>query len=322
MSTSRSELSSSPPLPPQAPQTVALARQRRRLTALAEPPWLHSEVARRLAEKLDAILMEPVAWLDWSGRLGGAASGVVQRYPQAQRWVHEPDDLLAQRAAADWQAEQASQPKPWWARWKKGASGPAPILRRLDQFPEGWPQEGAGMLWANMSLHASADVDALAVQWHRVLRTDGFLMCSGLGPDTAKELRWVYDAMGWGLPTIRFIDMHDLGDALVKAGFADPVMDMERLTLTWPNAEAMLREWQSWGGNVAGGRFQGCRTPRWRLDLIQALESGLRRPDGLLGLTVELIYGHAVKPLPKVAMLPEARVSLEDMRKLVKARGH
>ena len=146
-------------------------------------------------------------------------------------------------------------------------------------------------------------------------------MCSGLGPDTARELRAIYRTMGWSLPTIDFIDMHDLGDELVKAGFADPVMDMERLTLTWETPQAMLKELRTWGGNVAVGRHAGLKTPRWRDDLLNLLAQRLARPDGRLGLTIEVVYGHAIKPEPRIKVEPETRVSIDDMRRMVRKQG-
>lgn len=306
--------------PPEAPQAAALARQQRRLsTALIdEPAWLHAEVARRLGDKLDAILLKPAQWLDWSGHLGGTADVVSRRHPESVRWALETDDALIARALRQWQAEQERE-RPWWAPWKQ--SMPARVLRGPEDRPPHWPKQGVDMLWANMSLHATADVDALAQQWHAALDVGGFLMCSGLGPDTFKELRPVYAEMGWGLPTVRFIDMHDLGDALGKAGFADPVMDMERLMLTWADVPTMLKEWQTWGGNVALGRFQGLRTRRWRDQWGATLEKNLRRPDGRLGLTLELVYGHAVKPAPKIPLQAETRFSLDEMRRMVKKQG-
>jgi malonyl-CoA O-methyltransferase len=302
---------------PHAPQLAALARHHRRLAVLGQAPWLHEEIARRLADKLDAILLTPMQWLDWSGRLGGSAEALEKRYAQALRWVLETDAVLAGQATVQW---QATHTKPWWAAWKKTAA--APVLRHAGEQPAGWPVDGVDMLWANMSLHSQGDIDAAMKQWHGQLKTGGFVMCSGLGPDTAHELRAVYSAMGWGVPTVKFIDMHDLGDAMVSAGFADPVMDMEKITLTWPDAHAMLRECRTWGGNVALGRFQGCRTPRWKERLLKSLQEGLMRPDGRLGLTIEVVYGHAIKPLPRVPVAAESRVSLGDMRKMIKGQGH
>jgi len=297
---------------PVAPQAQALRHQARRLARLPEPPWLYQEVARRLADKLDVIRLQPLQWLDWGGFLGGGAPLVQARYPQAQRWVAEPTPELLERSRAQWRAQL---PRAWWAPWRRDID-PA----RLDSAPgpAPWAEQGVQMLWGNMALHAHHDLPQLLKQWHQALAVDGFLMCSGLGPDTARELRQLYRELGWPLPTIDFIDMHDLGDALVEAGFSDPVMDMERITLTWATAEEMLAELRTWGGNVARGRQIGLRTPRWRAQLLTALTQGLRRPDGRLGLTVELVYGHAVKPAPRPRLAPETRVSLDDMKAMIR----
>jgi len=295
-----------------APSAQALKRQSRRLAALPEAPWLHQEVARRLAAKLAPIRLTPSGWIDWSAHLGAGAELVQAQYPQAQRWLVEPDEallgcsqaLVAQLAERSWRTLWRKEvPKVW-------------LQAEVAQAP--WQPDGAQMLWANMTLHASPGLPALMKHWYEQLCVDGFLMCSGLGPDTARELRAVYKELGWPLPTIDFIDMHDLGDELVQAGFADPVMDMEKLTLTWATPQAMLDELRTWGGNVAVGRHAGLRTPRWRDRLLTALADKLTRPDGRLGLTVELIYGHAIKPAPRPKVAPETRVTLQDMRRMVR----
>lgn len=303
------------PLPPVSPQPAALARQLRRLATLPTPPWLHGEVARRLADKLGPIRIEPTHWVDWSAWLGAGAEPVAARYPEARCWLVEPTPALAQRSTQAWQAAHTA---PWWARWRRTTP---PVATMDAPHPEGWPADGVQMVWANMTLHAAADLPDLLAHWHGLLDTNGFLMCSGLGPDTARELRAMYRELGWPLPTIDFVDMHDLGDELVKAGFQDPVMDMERLTLTWPDAEAMLAELRTWGGNVAWGRHAGLRTPRWRVRLLEALQTHCRRPDGRLGLTLELVYGHALKPLPRPRLAAETRVSLDDMKRMVRHGG-
>jgi len=256
--------------------------------------------------------------------------------------VFEPTQALAARSDQQWQDATAMLGASSVAAPQRTASGtfkallgrltagsakapsvadvpqPSPVFHAFNQKPDGWPQEGVGLVWANMALHAETDVPALLRAWHRALKADGFVMCSGLGPDTARELKGVDHQMGWGLPTIDFIDMHDLGDAFVKAGFADPVMDMERLTLTWASAEEMLAELRTWGGNVAHGRHMGLRTPRWRARLLKAMTQALARPDGRLALTVELVYGHAVKPAPRPKLTPETRVSLDDMKAMIR----
>lgn len=303
----------SDPTPPIscAPQPAALRRQMTRLAQLPESPWLHQEVARRLADKLDAIKLMPQSWVDWSAFLGAGTELVQARYPKAKRWAVEPLDALGAR-----RGQQRSQEgfRVLRSLFKRDAD--LVVTEPVVQAP--WLPSGVDLLWANMTLHGAADLPTMMGQWHRHLAVDGFLMCSGLGPDTAKELRAMYQSLGWSLPTIDFVDMHDLGDELVKAGFADPVMDMERLTLTWATPEAMLAELRTWGGNVAFGRFAGWRTPRWRAKLMAAMREHLTRPDGRLGLTLELVYGHAIKPVPRAKVSEETRVSLDDMRTMIK----
>jgi malonyl-CoA O-methyltransferase len=301
---------------PCAPSELALLRQARRMAELGEAPWLHQEVGRRLAEKLAPIKLQPQSWIDWSAFLGASGGLVSDCYPQAQRWLVEPTQGLRQRTQREL-AQSAS--RSWKTLWRKDAPK-AWLAEELAAAP--WlPFGGVQMLWANMALHAHCDLAHMMAQWHRQLAVGGFLMCSGFGPDTARELRALYQAMGWALPTIDFIDMHDLGDELVKAGFADPVMDMERLTLTWETPQAMLAELRCWGGNVSIGRHTGLRTPRWRDDLLGQLGRRLVRPDGRLALTIEVIYGHAIKPEPRIKLEAEARVSLDDMRRMVRKQG-
>ncbi len=308
----------SPPSPPSlppacSPDAAALRHQRLRLAGLQQPPWLHEEVARRLATKLEPIRIEPADWVDWSAWLGVGEGVVAQRYPQARRWVVEPSPELAERSRL-----RARAPGGWLGRLL--SSKPAVLTEPVGQAP--WPRDGVQMLWANMTLHGAPDLKALMAAWHRHLSIGGFLMCSGLGPDTARELRTLYRELGWPMPTIDFIDMHDLGDELLQAGFSDPVMDMERLTLTWATPEAMLDELRTWGGNVSRGRMPGLRTPRWKVGLMERISERLTQADGRIALTVELVYGHAVKPEPRAKVAPETRVSLDDMRRMVRKPGH
>ena len=114
--------------------------------------------------------------------------------------------------------------------------------------------------------------------------------------------------------------MHDLGDMLVQAGFADPVMDQETLTLTWENPRALLAELRSLGGNASPTRWPGLRTPRWRERLHAALQS-LAGLDGRLRLSFEIVYGHAFKAPPRAPLSSGTAVSLEDMRAMVRAAG-
>ena len=174
------------------------------------------------------------------------------------------------------------------------------------------------MLWANMCLHMAAQPQELIAQWHRALAVDGFLMFSCLGPDTLRELRAVYRALGWAPPAHEFTDMHDWGDMLVHAGFAEPVMDMERITLAFDTPERLLAELRELGVNLHPARFAGLRGRAWHDRLRTEIAQHLRGAEGRLTLTFEIIYGHAIKPMPRARMGEESAVPLADMRTMLR----
>jgi malonyl-CoA O-methyltransferase len=290
------------------PPTIdPVAAARWQAQAPAASPWLHEEVARRMQDRLQWMAKPPQSWLDWEPVRGGlqAHALVAQRYPQAQSWVHEPQ---AQRA----EAAHKALGKAWWSmeRWagKQPRFGMPPAGQEVD------------MLWANMQLHMAADPLALLAQWHKALAVDGFVMFSCLGPDTAHELRDAYQRAGWPAAGHSFTDMHDWGDMLVQSGFAEPVMDMERITLTFASPERLLQELRELGCNLHPQRFAGLRGRQWRLDLHQLLDGALRlqEQDGQLALTFEVVYGHAYKPAPRVRAAGESSVPLDDMRAMLR----
>ena len=280
---------------------VAAARWDR--VAPARSPWLHEEVGRRMEDRLQWIRLQPQAWAHWEPVRGGLAAHALleRRYPRAECFVAESDSRRARVAATN-------VARPWWRRWS------APGLHHGCV-----PQGAVQMLWANMALHMSARPQALIEEWHRALAVDGFLMFSCLGPDTLRELRALYRAMEWPAPGHDFTDMHDWGDMLVHAGFAEPVMDMERITLTWETPQRLLEELRELGSNLHPARFPALRGRRWKQRLLQELERVLRQPDGRLALTFEIIYGHAVKPSPKVRIADRSAVSLDDMRAMLQS---
>ncbi|HEY6087999.1 MAG TPA: methyltransferase domain-containing protein [Burkholderiaceae bacterium] len=280
----------------------ALTRVQRRQAQARTAPWLHAEVARRMAERLPVIRLQPDTIVDWWAHAGASEAAFARIYPKARRLRVEASDVprSAGRSSA-----------PWWSlqHWRRET--PA-----IDEA--GVPAEAGQLLWANMMLHAVPDPAALMKAWRRALAVDGFLMFSTLGPDTLGGLRALYRDAGWGAAHAAFTDMHDLGDMLVAAGFADPVMDQERLTLTWATPEALLSELRTLGGNADPTRFAGLRTPRWRARLMDALRERAQ-PDGRIALGFELVYGHAFNPPPRPKMAGETRVPLDDLRSMVRS---
>lgn len=284
----------------QPPTIDPIAASRWQQAPLRESPWLHEEVARRMQERLALIKRQPSHWVHWTPVSGGlqAHALLAERYPNAVSTVFEISPARAVQAAAALKA-------PWWTpqRWlNRQAQVTTQLLNPVQ------------MLWANMGLHMAADPQALIAQWHEALQVDGFLMFSCLGPDTLMELRSLYKSLGWPAPSHEFTDMHDWGDMLVAAGFAEPVMDMERITLTFETPQRLLQELRGLGHNLHLGRFHALRGRQWHAQLLQALA------DQPLQLTFEVIYGHAFKPEQKLNVAAHSEISLAQMRSAL-ARG-
>ena len=293
----------------QRPPTLdPIAVDRWQRNAPAVSPWLHEEIARRMLDRLSWIKRQPARWSHWGAVRGGLQihAELARRFAKSSCFVVEEQERLACVARKEIAID-------WWNPKRLGVAKPvfeAPPLASCD------------MVWANMQLHEVADPQSLLMQWHTALAVDGFLMFSCLGPDTAREVHALYAAMGWPVAGAKLTDMHDWGDMLVAAGFAEPVMDMERITLSFETAERLLKELAEIGRNVHPARFQALRGRGWRRQLIRTLEEqGTRDAAGKLILTFEVVYGHAIKAPPKIKMSPLSSVSVADMRSMLgKAR--
>ena len=283
-----------PPLDPVA------AKRWERLAAQSPAAWLHDEVAKRMAQRLVLMRTQPTHWAHWQPSLGGWSSQeiVSGQYPQARCTVVESEGLLLL------QARQKLTP-PWWNRWRNRLPG---FALSLDQ--------PAQMVWANMGLHMQARPQALMAQWHAALAPEGFVMFSCLGPDTLRSLKGIYSQQAWPPAAHDFTDMHDWGDMLLEAGFAQPVMDMEHITLTYPDVPSLLAELRTLGRNLHPQRFSGLRGKNWLTSLHQALAQGLISPQssGRLVLNFEVIYGHAFKATAKALSSDTAHISVQDLR--------
>lgn len=289
---------------------VALARAVARLQRAPQAPWLHGEVARRMAERLAVVKRQPAVVVDWGARTGASRETLARAYPQAGIVAVDPG---ASAASPSTTAHGAA--RRWWQRLAPAA---APRSMTVDQLAAAAPGS-AQLLWANMGLHAAVNPLSWMRLWQRTLAVDGFLMFSTLGPGTLQRLGALYAAEGWPAPFAPFVDMHDLGDLLVEAGFADPVMDQETLTLTWPDGASALAELRQLGANVALQRTRGLRTPRWRDRLSALLQRRLAGTDGRVALEFEIVYGHAFQPPPRVKVAPVAEVPLDQLRAMARS---
>ncbi len=280
-----------------------VASQRWQQMRVQASPWLHEEVARRMEERLEWIKLKPARWASWAPLRGGleAQALLSKRYPDAECFIVESSTQHAQAALNYFK-------NPWWKpqHWTQKLPSISPFAPETLQ-----------MVWANMALHMASEPQSLIAQWHQALAVDGFLMFSCLGPDTLLEMRSLYQRMGWPAASHDFTDMHDWGDMLVSAGFAEPVMDVEHIALSFETPERLLAELRTLGRNLHPQRFAGLRGRNW----LQSLHRGLKTPqrDGQtesqpIKLTFEVIYGHAIKPAKRLAVAPQTNLSLAEMR--------
>ena len=279
---------------------VAAARWARQLPSGASP-GLHEEVARRMEERLQWIVHQPRQWVHWAPLQGG-----VQAHGMLTKRYSDSECFLIEGRMEQAQAARKLIAPSWWKR--------LPWSGARTQFRA--PEKPVQMLWDNMALHMDANPVALIERWHQLLDVDGFLMFSCLGPDTLRELRPVYAALGWPPPAHEFTDMHDWGDMLAGIGFAEPVMDMERIALSFETPQRLLLELRGLGRNLGSRRFQGLRGRRWRQQLLDAIGQELSDPadGGRVKLSFEIIYGHAFKPAPRVKVSAQSNISLQQMR--------
>jgi len=237
------------------------------------------EVASRMLERLDLVRMQPACALDLGSGTGGLARALLQRYPQAR--IIALDFSLSML--------RAGRPlRPFWAPWR--AREPQLLCATMEHIP--LADACCDMVCSNLAIEWSTAPELLLSEVRRILRRGGLFMFSTLGPDTLRELRAAATDAG---PAHPLADMHDVGDALLREGFADPVMEVERLTLTYPNVHALLRELRASGcATRTAPRTRGLRGRAWLAEIERAYAAYER--DARIPASFELVYGHAWKP--------------------------
>ncbi len=248
---------------------------------------LQREVCVRMLEKLDIIRLAPARVLDVGSGTGWGTRQLGQRYKKAE--------VIALDIAFG-MLQAAKGTSGWWHKLFPGSR-----QRFLCADAEALPlaAQSVDMVWSNLALQWCNDLPATFAGLHRVLRNDGLLMFSTFGPDTLNELRVAFSGVDGYSHTSRFADMHDVGDMLVTAGFADPVMEMERITLTYNDVRAVMQDLRSIGAhNATAGRVLGLMGKAKWSRVLGNYET-LRR-DGKLPATFEVVYGHAWKVKPRI----------------------
>ena len=239
---------------------------------------LQATVRDELLRRLEVLRMEPAVVVDLGAGTGQASIALKRRYPGGR--------VVAMDIAHGMLLQ---------ARKRQT------LLRRFDRvvadaaaLPLG--NASVDMLFSSLMLQWCNDPDRVLRECRRVLRPGGVLHFTTLGPDTLVELRQAWQAADPGHAHVnRFIDMHDLGDALVRAGFAEPVLDVERYTLTYDDARGLMRDLKAIGAhNSTAGRARGL-TGKSALARMLAAYEGFRRA-GKLPATYEVVFAQAWCP--------------------------
>jgi malonyl-CoA O-methyltransferase len=264
------------------PFDIDLARVRRSFGRSARAydaaAVLQKRVRDELLERLDVVRLEPQAVLDLGAGTGHASLALKRRYRSSQ---------VIALDLAEGMLREAGGRQTLLRRFRR-VCGEAAALPLRDASVD--------LVFSNLMLQWCQDPDAVFGEIRRVLKPGGLLTFTTFGPDTLLELRRAWAAADERTHVNRFIDMHDLGDALVRSGLAEPVMDVERFTLTYAEVRDLMRDLKVIGAhNANAGRPRGL-TGKGTLARMTAAYEAFRK-DGRLPATYEVVYGQAWCPV-------------------------
>lgn len=259
---------------------------------------LQKLVREEMLNRLDLVKTNPQVILDAGCGTGAASHALQKRFAKSQ--VVSLDfalPMLQKTRSTSYQVDMLSQLKSMF-----GVTNQSLLCADIESLP--LANASVGFVWSNLAIQWCNDLDAALQEFHRVLQPEGLLMFSTFGPDTLRELRIATSQQTAGkggfTSVSRFIDMHDIGDALVRAGFSAPVLDVERFTLTYDDVKSVMRDLKSIGAhNATDGRARGLLGRGFLKSLEDSYEQF--RTNGKLPATFEVVYGHAWRGKDKPA---------------------
>lgn len=247
---------------------------------------LQKQVRDEMLSRLDLVKLNPQSILDAGCGTGIASHALQRRFAKSQ--VISLDfalPMLQKTRSTLGNAGLAYQVKSLFGVAKQNL-----LCADIESLP--LANASIGLVWSNLAIQWCNDLDATFQEFYRVLQPEGLVMFSTFGPDTLKELRIATSGQAGLTSVSRFIDMHDIGDALVRTGFSAPVLDVERYTLTYDDVKGVMRDLKSIGAhNATGGRARGLLGRGFLAKLEASYEQF--RLDGKLPATFEVVYGHA-----------------------------
>jgi malonyl-CoA O-methyltransferase len=238
---------------------------------------LQAEVAARLLERLDGVEMQPARVLDAGCGPGAGAAALHARYADAEVIALDLASPMTRRAAL--------------------RAGAPPAFACIAADVQALPLADASidLVYSNLCLQWCDDPGLALPECGRVLRPGGLLLFTTFGPSTLYELRTAFAAADSAPHVSRFVDMHDIGDALLTSGFRDPVLERDDFTLTYTDVVALMRELRAIGATNADAKRQRTLTGKAHLDRVVAAYEPFRR-DGVLPATYEVVYAQAFAP--------------------------
>lgn len=247
-----------------------------------EAAVLQREVGNRMLERLDLVTLEPKSVLDLGCGTGEQTRQLLQRYPKAGIYALDFAFPMLRHA----------RKKGRWLRRPRCICGDMEHLPLAD--------DSIDLICSNLAFQWAGDPQRLYQECLRVLRPNGLLMFTTFGPDTLQQLRAAWAEVDNHVHVSPFMDMHDLGDILLSSGYAAPVMDVERITLTYGRVDDLMKDLKSIGAGNAAARRQRGLTGRGKMQAMREAYEVFRR-DSLLPATYEVVYGHAWAPQKKSA---------------------
>ncbi len=236
---------------------------------------LQLEIAKRMGDRLDYIKQQPKRVLDVGCGTGFITKDLLQRYPKAEVIALDLAHSMARKSR-----EQGS-----WLRKPKAVCADAEFLPLKE--------DSIDFVISSLMLQWSNDLNKAFTGFHHVLAPNGLLLFSTFGPETLREIRESWSEVDDRAHTSNFADMHEIGDALLQAGFQDPVTDMEMITMTYANVRQLMRDIKQIGAsNTDSNRSKGLMG-KAKLKAFENAYEQFKTPEGLYPATWEIIYGHA-----------------------------
>ena len=257
---------------------------------------LQNEIGDRLIERLDYVRLQPARILDLGAGTGFFSSALLKRYRKA--------DVVALDLAEN-MLRQVQSRGGWFRK-------PRCVCADGESLP--FADDSFDFIFSNLMLQWCVDLEATLAELRRVLAPGGLLMFATFGPDTLMELRASWEAVDGFTHVNSFVDMHDVGDSLVNTRWAEPVMDSERITVTYRELSTLMQDLKQIGAhNVTLGRSRGL-TGRQRMQQFAAAYEQYRA-EGVLPASYEVVYGHAWSPLNKQATESGQEVPLASLQR-------